>query len=167
MTVGDASLPSRGKTTQDDSPKNGRKTHRMLPEEQIRQRFEKTPAIADWILAVRDELVSGLGEVDTLSQFARLVKEKRPGYNMNVLRLRRNASEQLTTAAKGPSSILAGHVLALVVPAHRRDEVRARFAELYAAARGEPAPFADATAHPDPVPKWSWAEVRRGSGGGW
>jgi hypothetical protein len=123
----------------------------MLGASQIRERFAARPEVAEWILAVREELESGLGEVGTLSRFAQLVKAKRPKCSKTVDQLRRRASEQLTTRP-GPSSKLAEYVLAFVVPDDRRAEVTRRFAELYAAAHGEPAPFAATAPQPEPAP---------------
>src|SRR6266480_4341572 len=71
------------------------------------------------ILAVRDELEHGLGEVDTLSRFAQRVKQERPQCKKSMKQLRRMASEQLTKAP-GPSSVLARYVLDFVVSDERR-----------------------------------------------
>lgn len=120
----------------------GRTTHRMLPPDEIRKRFADKPEVADWILAVRSELEDEFEEVDTLAKFAERVKERQSKCTKSLRAIRRMASEQLTTAP-GPSSKLAGLVLRYVVEPERYEEVRAKFAQLYSAARkGEVAPFA-------------------------
>jgi hypothetical protein len=136
-----------------DVPGSGtprQRTHRTLSADEITKRFEHKPAVAAWILAVRAELELEFGEVDTYSRFAQRIKEKRPKCTKDLRQLRRMASEQLTKAP-GPSSVLAEHVLALVVSDERRPGVRQRFGQLYTAARNEPAPFAPAPP-PDPAP---------------
>jgi hypothetical protein len=147
MTAGDSTSPN----PQPDTTSPRRSTHRMPDAGQVRERFAERPEVADWILAVREELVSVFGEVGTLSKFANVVKAKRPTCSKTVEQLRRRASEQLTKSP-GPSSKLAQYVLAFVVTDDRRAEVTQRFAELYAATRGEPAPFAATTARPEPAP---------------
>lgn len=138
------SLPARA-TAQKAA---GRTTHRMLPEDQLRRRFDDRPAVADWILAVRHELHNKYGEVDTISKFARELKDGQLRCTAPLKNLRRRYSEQLTTAP-GPSWQMAEYVLRHVVTDERRPEVQTEFADLYEVARGEPAPGkAGATAKP-------------------
>jgi rubrerythrin len=81
------------------------------------------------------------GDVDTYAHCARLIKERASMCSAPAKRLRARLSEEMTTG-RGPSSKSANYVLMYVVADDRRDQVRERFAELYTAARNEPAPFA-------------------------
>jgi hypothetical protein len=121
----------------------GYRTHRLLPDEKVRERFAAKPAVAEWILAVRSELVERFGDVGTLSKFAQHVKVCRPNCASTVDQLRRRLSEQLTQAP-GPSAKTAEYVLRLVVADEHRAVVTARFAELYEATHEGAAPFATA-----------------------
>lgn len=142
MTAGDdAALPPKEKRS---------RTHRLKPAEEIIEKFIDKAGVADWILAVREELVRGLGDVDTLSKFARVLT--RNGCKDPVRKLRRRFSGQLNTAP-GPSSTMAGKVLRHVVSGDRFYDVRDRFAVLYQHARGEPAPFATLTRPDVPAPR--------------
>src|SRR5437762_1387793 len=101
MTADEASaLPS---SAGDQAGTAKRVTHRLLCPDKIRDRFRHRPAVAELILAIREELERELGKVDTLREFARRVKAKRPKSEKSIDRLRHTFSEQLTTAP-GPSS---------------------------------------------------------------
>jgi hypothetical protein len=116
-----------------------RRTHHLLPDDEIRRRLVDRPAVAEWSIAVRAEVVAELGTVDTLSKLARRVKHGRRSCTATVDQLRRRYSEQLL-ATGGPPWKTAEDVLAFVVQPERQDDVRQQFVDLFTRARGAPPP---------------------------
>ena len=119
--------------------------HRLVPREKIyadcRAKYG-TDEVADYLLAVRDEVerCPDIGGVDTWSRL-----ERRLGRAAGKRNQRRKAlSRHFTLESKGPPWQTAMLVVRHVVTPDRREEVQARFAELYQAARGERPP----TGHP-------------------
>lgn len=82
-------------------PAGPRRTHRLLSEADIRARVR--PAVADYLLAVRGELVVRFGEVDTYRRFAaELGSRVRHPTQTDLRKLARGRADHFNNAAGPP-----------------------------------------------------------------
>jgi len=125
-------------------PSRPRQPRRLLSEAELRQRFRSE--VADYTLAVRAELVTRFGDIDTYSRLAAELKRHCPYLAHYKIRdLARRRAEHFNNVA-GPPWLTVEEVLHYVVSADRREPCRQRFEQLYTAARHKPPP--DQREHP-------------------
>lgn len=133
-----------------------RRTHRLLSEAALRQRFRAE--VVDYLLAVRNELVTRFGEVNTYQRFAAELRRRSPNCRHSKTRdLARRRSEHFNNPA-GPPWYTVNEILRYVVPEERRDQCHQRFVELYTKARDKPPPGKDdhASGKPSMSPQDAW-----------